>query len=52
VASRKPPVTEFEFGLTISLKLNINYELLSLLLGFCPEACVLQPDSLKNKLDE
>ncbi len=39
-------------GLTIRLKLIINYELLSLLLSFCPDVCVLQPASLKANLDE
>ncbi len=39
-------------GLTISLKLIVNYELISLLLSFCPNVSILQPLSLKNKLNE
>lgn len=40
-----------EEGLVVSLKLIINYELVSLLLSFCPDVSVTAPVSLRDKLD-
>jgi predicted DNA-binding transcriptional regulator YafY len=45
-------IRDDEEGLVISLKLIINYELLAMLLGYCPEVSVISPPKLKNKLDE
>jgi predicted DNA-binding transcriptional regulator YafY len=39
-------------GLVISLKLIVNYELISVLLSYCPDVSVLQPSTLADKLDE
>ena len=39
-------------GLVIRLQLIVNYELISLLLSHCPQVSVIQPLSLRNKLDE
>jgi predicted DNA-binding transcriptional regulator YafY len=39
-------------GLVISLKLRVNYELLSLLLSYVPDVAVLQPSSLREKFQD
>jgi predicted DNA-binding transcriptional regulator YafY len=39
-------------GLTTSMQLVINYELVSLLLSYCPDVRVIKPLQLRNKLNE
>jgi predicted DNA-binding transcriptional regulator YafY len=39
-------------GLVISLRLIVNFELLQELLSYCPHVKVIQPTSLKEKLNE
>lgn len=41
-----------EEGLIIRLRLIINYELVSVLLSYCPEVSVLLPDSLAQRLED
>lgn len=45
-------VEDTDQGLVIKLKLIINYELTSRLLGFCPHVRVLQPRTLNQQLDD
>lgn len=39
-------------GLIIRLRLIINYELIAMLLGYCPDVSVIAPMKLKSKLEE
>lgn len=45
-------IRDDEEGLVISLKLIINYELIAMLLGYCPDVSVIAPVKLKDKLEE